>query len=164
MAHIRSFASVGPSLWNHFPSPVHSFILSASLSSSLSCLKSHHFPGTEMHWKRFLFGLHREKRFIDYTIQCNAIQHSTTQHNTHRHTQIPTDTHTDTRTHRHTHTHTVAILSLCRLPILCIIRYHRLIIALGTRPSLQIRFQGDTGGKAPCLLQGLRFSSIQFNS
>ena len=36
MAHTRSFASIGPSLWNHLPSPFRSFILSAPLSSSLS--------------------------------------------------------------------------------------------------------------------------------
>ena len=53
MAHTRSFASIGPSPWNHFPPPFHSFILSASLSSSLSRPNSYLFPGTEMHWKRF---------------------------------------------------------------------------------------------------------------
>jgi len=36
MAHTRSFASIGPSLWNHFPPPFRSFVLSATLSLSLS--------------------------------------------------------------------------------------------------------------------------------
>src|SRR6218665_846375 len=48
MARTRSFASIGPSLWNHLPPPFRSFILFAPLSSSLSRLKSYLFPGTEM--------------------------------------------------------------------------------------------------------------------
>ena len=55
MAYTSSFASIGLSLWNHFPPNVRSFILSAPLSSSLSLsrLKSRLFPGIEMRWKRF---------------------------------------------------------------------------------------------------------------
>jgi len=53
MAHIRSFASIGPSLWNRLPPPLRSFILPAPLSSSLSRLKSYLFHGTKRHWKRF---------------------------------------------------------------------------------------------------------------
>src|SRR6218665_581207 len=34
MAHTRSFASIGPLLWNHLPPPFHSFIVSAPLSLS----------------------------------------------------------------------------------------------------------------------------------
>src|SRR6218665_1153000 len=72
MGHTRSFASIGPSLWNHFPPPIRSFILSAPLSSSLSSLKSYLFPRTEMPLKALLFGLHREKRYINIYIQYNT--------------------------------------------------------------------------------------------
>ena len=44
--HTRSFYSIGPSLWNHLPPHFRSLILSASLSSSPSRLKSYLFPGT----------------------------------------------------------------------------------------------------------------------
>src|ERR1043165_7478661 len=40
MAQSRSFACIGPSLWNGLPPPVRSAILSGSLSSSFSKLKS----------------------------------------------------------------------------------------------------------------------------
>jgi len=49
-AQARSFASIGPSLWNHlFCIP----LLSVPLSSSLSLLKSHLVPGAETHWEHF---------------------------------------------------------------------------------------------------------------
>ena len=46
MAHTRSFASIGLSLWNHLPPPFRSFILSVPLSSSLHLLKSLPFSWT----------------------------------------------------------------------------------------------------------------------
>src|SRR5688572_1782759 len=44
MAQSRSFACIGPSLWNGLPPPVRSANLSGSLSSSFSKLKSCLFP------------------------------------------------------------------------------------------------------------------------
>jgi Reverse transcriptase (RNA-dependent DNA polymerase) len=53
MAQSRSFASVGPSLWNALSPCFRSEILSGRLSSSLSHLKTCLFSRGLAHWKRF---------------------------------------------------------------------------------------------------------------
>jgi len=69
MAHDRSFASIRPSLWNHLYLLLFAHSFSLRPFPRLSRLKSYLFPGTEM----LLFGLHREKRYINLYIKYNAI-------------------------------------------------------------------------------------------
>ena len=53
MAQSRSFASIGPSLWNALSPSVRSTILSSSLSSSFAFLKTCFFSRGLAHWERF---------------------------------------------------------------------------------------------------------------
>ena len=53
MAQSRSFASIGPSLWNALSPSVRSKILSGSLSSSFAFLKTCLFSRGLAHWERF---------------------------------------------------------------------------------------------------------------
>ena len=53
MAQARSFASIGPSLWNALSPSVRSKILSGSLSSSFAFLKTCLFSRGLAHWERF---------------------------------------------------------------------------------------------------------------
>src|SRR6218665_608732 len=68
VAHVRSFASIGPSFWNHLPPHFRSFILSAPISSSLSCLTLP-FSWNRKELKALLFGLHHEKNYINIYIR-----------------------------------------------------------------------------------------------
>ena len=52
MAQSRSFVSIGPSLWNSLSPSVHSTLLSVSLSSALSLLKTCFFSRGLAHWER----------------------------------------------------------------------------------------------------------------
>jgi hypothetical protein len=53
MAQSRSFACIGPSLWNRLPPSLRSKILSSSISTSFSHLKTFLFPRSTSHWERF---------------------------------------------------------------------------------------------------------------
>ena len=53
MAQSRSFASIGPSLWNALSPSARTTILSGSLSSSFSFLKTCFFSRGLAHWERF---------------------------------------------------------------------------------------------------------------
>ena len=75
LAHTRSFASIGPSLWNHLPSSFRSFILSAPLSASLSLALSLTFflelkcTESASVWLTLWEALYKYL----YTIQCNSL-------------------------------------------------------------------------------------------
>jgi hypothetical protein len=53
MAQSRSFASIGPSLWNSLSPSLRSTVLSGSLSSSFASLKTCLFSRGLTHWERF---------------------------------------------------------------------------------------------------------------
>ena len=53
MAQSRSFVCIGPSLWNRLPPSLRSTILSSSISTSFSHLKTFFFPRSTSHWERF---------------------------------------------------------------------------------------------------------------
>ena len=53
MAQSRSFVCIGPSLWNRLPPSLRSTILSSSISTSFSHLKTFLFPRSTSHWERF---------------------------------------------------------------------------------------------------------------
>ena len=53
LAQSRSFASIGPALWNALSPSVHSTFLSHSLSSSFASLKTYFFSWCLAHWQRF---------------------------------------------------------------------------------------------------------------
>jgi len=53
MAQSRSFASIGPSLWNSLSPSIRSTILSGTLSSSFAFLKTCFFSRGLAHWERF---------------------------------------------------------------------------------------------------------------
>jgi hypothetical protein len=50
--NVCSFVSIGPSLWNALSPSVRSTLLSSSLSSALSLLKTCFFSGGLAHWER----------------------------------------------------------------------------------------------------------------
>src|SRR5678815_4469310 len=49
----RSFVCIGPSLWNRLPPSLRSTILSSSISTSFSHLKTFLFPRSTSHWELF---------------------------------------------------------------------------------------------------------------
>src|SRR5688572_15366432 len=51
MAQCRSFACIGPSLWNGLPPSLHSTILSGSISTSFYHLKTFLFSWSTLHWE-----------------------------------------------------------------------------------------------------------------
>jgi len=53
LAQFRSFASIGPTLWNTFSPSVCSTFLSGSLSSSVAFLETYFFSWDFAHWQRF---------------------------------------------------------------------------------------------------------------
>ena len=53
MAQSRSFAAIGPSLWNALSPSARSTILSGTLSSSFAFLKTCFFSRGLAHWERF---------------------------------------------------------------------------------------------------------------
>jgi len=53
LAQSRSFASIGPTLWNALSPSVRSTFLSGSLSSSYAFLKTYFFSWGLAHWQRF---------------------------------------------------------------------------------------------------------------
>ena len=74
-AQTRSFAIIGPSLWNALPFTLRETFLSGSLSSSLSLLKTYFFSrgshtGSATEWPRLWAALY--KLLITYIINSNS--------------------------------------------------------------------------------------------
>jgi len=67
MAQTRSFATIGPSLWNALPSSLRLTLLSGSLSAYLSLLKPISTLGVFAQGG-LLSGLYRERHYINLEI------------------------------------------------------------------------------------------------
>jgi len=73
MAHTRSFASIGPSLWNRLP-PL--FFVRLFYLLPFPCLSFALSLTFFLELKALLVGLHHEKRYINIYIQYNTLQYN----------------------------------------------------------------------------------------